>query len=156
MNASQHFALLATDKNTAARRGELRLAHGTVQTPAFMPVGTLGTVKGLTIDQVESTGAEIILGNTYHLALRPGEDVVRQLGGLHVFSGWQHPILTDSGGFQNLQPGPDDEDQRRGRCVSGPYGWSSAGNDARTIGGDSRGAGERYCYGPGPRDRTAG
>ena len=78
----------------------LTTAHGSVETPAFMPVGTLGTVKGLEIEQVRETGAEVILGNTYHLALRPGEDVVRDLGGLHAFSGWDGPILTDSGGFQ--------------------------------------------------------
>lgn len=68
--------------------------------PAFMPVGTLGSVKGLTVDQIRSTGAQMILSNTYHLALRPGEEVVAQLGGLHEFSGWDGPILTDSGGFQ--------------------------------------------------------
>ncbi len=68
--------------------------------PAFMPVGTQGTVKGLTVDMLRATGAQMILGNTYHLALRPGEDVVRDLGGLHAFSGWNGPILTDSGGFQ--------------------------------------------------------
>jgi queuine tRNA-ribosyltransferase len=92
------FQLVATDGS--ARRGTLTLTHGTVQTPAFMPVGTLGAVKGVTVDQVRETGAEIILGNTYHLALRPGADIVEQLGGLHRFSGWDGPILTDSGGFQ--------------------------------------------------------
>ncbi len=74
--------------------------HGEVQTPAFMPVGTAATVKGLTIDMVRSTGAEMILGNTYHLSLRPGESLIKQLGGLHAFMGWDGPILTDSGGFQ--------------------------------------------------------
>ncbi|MCA9176825.1 MAG: tRNA guanosine(34) transglycosylase Tgt [Planctomycetales bacterium] len=83
-----------------ARRGVLATPHGEVQTPAFMPVGTLGTVKGLTIDQVRATGAEMVLGNTYHLALRPGEEVVAELGGLHHMMGWTGPILTDSGGFQ--------------------------------------------------------
>lgn len=94
------FELLKSDPSSAARRGRLRLPHGVVQTPAFMPVGTQGTVKGITIDQVEATGAEILLGNTYHLALRPGSDLVAELGGLHRFMGWSHPILTDSGGFQ--------------------------------------------------------
>ncbi|MBS0210402.1 MAG: tRNA guanosine(34) transglycosylase Tgt [Planctomycetes bacterium] len=83
-----------------ARRGRLSLPHGTVETPAFMPVGTQGTVKGLTIDQVRATGAEMILGNTYHLALRPSAEVVRDLGGLHAMMQWTGPILTDSGGFQ--------------------------------------------------------
>jgi queuine tRNA-ribosyltransferase len=94
------FELLTGDPSTAARRGRLHLPHGVVQTPAFMPVGTQGTVKGLTIDQVSATGAEILLGNTYHLSLRPGSELVAELGGLHRFMGWNRPILTDSGGFQ--------------------------------------------------------
>jgi len=94
------FKLLTTDPNCAARRGVLTTAHGTVQTPAFMPVGTAGTVKGVLPDQIEATGAQIILGNTYHLLLRPGVDVVEKLGGLHGLTGWSHPILTDSGGYQ--------------------------------------------------------
>ena len=92
------FAVRATDG--AARRGQLATAHGTVETPAFMTVGTAGTVKGLTTDQVAQTGAEIILGNTYHLMLRPGAERVAKLGGLHRFMNWPGPILTDSGGFQ--------------------------------------------------------
>jgi queuine tRNA-ribosyltransferase len=83
-----------------ARRGTFVTSHGAVQTPAFMPVGTGGTVKGLEVDQVHATGAQMILGNTYHLALRPGEETVARLGGLHQFMGWNGPILTDSGGFQ--------------------------------------------------------
>ena len=83
-----------------ARRGELRFDRGTVQTPAFMPVGTYGTVKGLTPAEVRETGAEILLGNTFHLMLRPGEQTIRELGGLHRFMDWNGPILTDSGGFQ--------------------------------------------------------
>src|SRR5690606_28920254 len=95
-----HFDLLATDAATAARRGRLRTLHGTVETPIFMPVGTAGTVKALTPQQVREAGAQIILGNTYHLNLRPGSELVRELGGLHRFMGWGGPILTDSGGFQ--------------------------------------------------------
>lgn len=94
------FELLHTDSRSAARLGTLTTPHGSVPTPVFMPVGTVGSVKGLTIDQVWSTGAGLILGNTYHLALRPGSDRVARLGGLHNFMGWQGPILTDSGGFQ--------------------------------------------------------
>ena len=94
------FRLLATDPASSARRGSLRTNHGTVQTPVFMPVGTQGTVKGLTPDQVRDTGAQILLGNTYHLNLRPGRDIIRRAGGLHRFMGWDGPILTDSGGFQ--------------------------------------------------------
>src|SRR3954466_1713236 len=92
------FTLHATDG--PARLGRFDTPHGAVDTPVFMPVGTQGTVKGLTPDQVRSTGAQILLGNTYHLALRPGDDVVAELGGLHQFMGWDRPILTDSGGFQ--------------------------------------------------------
>jgi len=88
------------DAGTSARAGTLATPHGTVPTPAFMPVGTQATVKGLTIDQIRATGAKMILGNTYHLSLRPGEETIAQLGGLHGFMGWSGPILTDSGGFQ--------------------------------------------------------
>lgn len=88
------------ETETGARRGAVVTPHGTIETPAFMPVGTQGTVKGVTLDQLLATGSEMILGNTYHLALRPGHDTVRRLGGLHAMSGWQGPILTDSGGYQ--------------------------------------------------------
>ena len=84
----------------AARTGVLRTARGDIRTPAFMPVGTAGTVKALTVDQVQATGADILLGNTYHLMLRPGAERVARLGGLHRFMRWDRPILTDSGGFQ--------------------------------------------------------
>lgn len=92
------FTLEATDG--AARAGVLRTAHGEIRTPAFMPVGTKATVKTLHPDEVRALGADVILGNTYHLHFRPGEDVIEALGGLHAFSGWDGPILTDSGGFQ--------------------------------------------------------
>ena len=92
------FALQKSDG--AARLGIVHTGRGDIRTPAFMPVGTVGTVKGLYLDQVKDTGADIILGNTYHLMLRPGAEEVAKLGGLHKFMGWQGPILTDSGGFQ--------------------------------------------------------
>jgi queuine tRNA-ribosyltransferase len=92
------FRLIAADG--AARRGEIGTPHGAVQTPAFMPVGTQATVKGLTPEAVRGTGAEILLGNTYHLMLRPGAERIAALGGLHKFMNWPRPILTDSGGFQ--------------------------------------------------------
>src|SRR5262249_44364262 len=92
------FDLLATDG--LARRGRLRTPHGVVETPIFMPVGTQATVKGLTPDQIVAAGAQIILGNTYHLALRPGDELIASLRGLHAFMHWRRPILTDSGGFQ--------------------------------------------------------
>ena len=94
------FQLHHTDAGCSARRSTLHTPHGSIDMPAFMPVGTLGTVKGLEIEQVRAAGSQIILANTYHLALRPGEQVVAALGGLHRFSGWDGPILTDSGGFQ--------------------------------------------------------
>src|SRR3954468_18118679 len=93
-----HFDILATEGH--ARRGRLTLNHGVVQTPIFMPVGTYGTVKGVTPRSLEEMDAQIILGNTFHLWMRPGLDVVRQFGGLHRFEQWDRPILTDSGGFQ--------------------------------------------------------
>jgi queuine tRNA-ribosyltransferase len=92
------FELLATEGH--ARRGRLTLNHGVVETPIFMPVGTYGTVKGVLPRDLEAMGAQIILGNTFHLWLRPGLDVLRTFGGLHRFEGWTRPILTDSGGFQ--------------------------------------------------------
>jgi queuine tRNA-ribosyltransferase len=92
------FTLLARHGN--ARRGRLQLAHGTVETPAFMPVGTYGSVKAMSPEELAALGAEIVLGNTFHLMLRPGNEVMRAHGGLHGFMHWRRPILTDSGGFQ--------------------------------------------------------
>ncbi|MFN3077078.1 MAG: tRNA-guanine transglycosylase, partial [Alphaproteobacteria bacterium] len=92
------FELLAQDG--LARRGRVHTAHGAVETPAFMPVGTAATVKAMTPESVAATGAQVVLGNTYHLMLRPGADRVARLGGLHRFMNWPGPILTDSGGFQ--------------------------------------------------------
>jgi queuine tRNA-ribosyltransferase len=94
------FVLHHNDSRTAARTSTFHTPHGPVEMPAFMPVGTQGTVKGLAIDQVRSTGAQMLLANTYHLALRPGAETVARLGGLHRMMGWDGPILTDSGGFQ--------------------------------------------------------
>src|SRR5678816_3393982 len=94
------FTFTLDNTHNLARAGTLTLPHGTVRTPAFMPVGTHGTVRGLHPAEVERAGAQIVLGNTYHLHLRPGEDVVRAMGGLHRFTTWSKPMLTDSGGFQ--------------------------------------------------------
>ncbi|MBC8037641.1 MAG: tRNA guanosine(34) transglycosylase Tgt [Rhizobiales bacterium] len=98
MTSEFSFSLHKTDGK--ARLGTVHTLHGEIRTPAFMPVGTVGTVKGLYLDQVKATGTDIILGNTYHLMLRPGAEEVAKLGGLHSFMGWDGPILTDSGGFQ--------------------------------------------------------
>jgi len=94
------FDLLHNDKKTQARRGRIHTPHGSIETPIFMPVGTHGALKALTPAQVEDTGAQIILSNTYHLHLKPGENLVKKAGGLHKFMHWDKPILTDSGGFQ--------------------------------------------------------
>jgi queuine tRNA-ribosyltransferase len=94
------FNLQASCSKTRARAGFFETPHGVVETPVFMPVGTAASVKGMTVDRLEELGAQIILGNTYHLFLRPGGEVIRQFGSLHAFSGWKRPILTDSGGFQ--------------------------------------------------------
>ena len=102
MSGAEVFRIVAKDKNTKARVGELCLAHGTVITPVFMPIATQGTVKMMTCEDLETLGATIILANAYHLHLRPGERLIEQMGGLHKFMGWDRPILTDSGGFQVL------------------------------------------------------
>src|SRR5438067_7521106 len=101
MNKSEFaFEVLNQDTKSSARLGRFTTPHGVVETPAFMPVGTQGTVKGVDPGRLRETGAQIVLANTYHLTLRPGEQTVAALGGLHSFMGWDGPILTDSGGFQ--------------------------------------------------------
>lgn len=95
-----HFEVLKTCKQTGARLGLLHTPHGEIRTPIYMPVGTAATVKAMTPREMEEIGTQILLSNTYHLHLRPGEDLIREAGGLHRFMGWNHPILTDSGGFQ--------------------------------------------------------
>src|SRR5256885_16018307 len=94
------FELLKTDPNSKARLGRLTTTHGVIDTPVFMPVGTQGSVKALDPRELREMGTEILLGNTYHLSLRPGIDIIRAAGGLHQFINWPHPILTDSGGYQ--------------------------------------------------------
>ena len=98
-----NFQLQATCPGSDARAGLITTGHGTIETPIFMPVGTQGTVKGVHMSELrEQVKAQIILGNTYHLYLRPGMDIMRRAGGLHRFNGWDRPILTDSGGFLSL------------------------------------------------------
>jgi queuine tRNA-ribosyltransferase len=112
------FTVLATAGQ--ARRGRLTLNHGNVETPVFMPVGTYGTVKGVLPDSLEAMGAEIILGNTFHLWLRPGLDVLRRFGGLHRFEAWSRPILTDSGGFQVWSLGANATVSEQGVAFASP------------------------------------
>src|SRR6056297_3937597 len=97
---TQPFAFSLTATDGRARTGEIRTPRGTIRTPAFMPVGTAATVKAMLPESVRATGADVLLGNTYHLMLRPGAERVATLGGLHRFMNWDKPILTDSGGFQ--------------------------------------------------------
>ena len=113
------FKVLST--SGYARRGELTFSRGKVQTPAFMPVGTNGTVKALEVENLEETGSEIILGNTYHLMLRQGDELVKQFGGLHKFSNWDKPILTDSGGFQVWSLGDLAKITEEGISFQSPY-----------------------------------
>jgi queuine tRNA-ribosyltransferase len=100
------FAFRVAHTDGRARRGTMQTPHGTIETPAFMPVGTQGAVKAITHRDLEGLGADIILGNTYHLMLRPGDELIARLGGLHRFSGWSRPILTDSGGYQVFSLSP--------------------------------------------------
>lgn len=100
MNAHFSFEVVVRDPASQARAGLLRTPHGVIETPVFMPVGTTGSVKGITQDEMEALGVQILLGNTYHLYLRPGHELIREMGGLHRFMSWTRPILTDSGGFQ--------------------------------------------------------
>ena len=113
------YKLLKKDGN--ARRGFLELQHGNIQTPVFMPVGTNATVKGLTVEDLEETGSQIILSNTYHLMLRPGDEIIKELGGLHSFCNWQKPILTDSGGFQVWSLGELAKVSEKGVSFKSPY-----------------------------------
>ena len=94
------YELIKEEKNSKARLGKIKTNYGEVDTPMFMPVGTRAAVKGLTVDQVKECGSGVVLANTYHLWLRPGEDIVNEAGGLHKFMNYDGPILTDSGGFQ--------------------------------------------------------
>mgnify|MGYP000612800549 CR=1 FL=1 len=98
------FDLIAEDPTTHARAGVLHTPHGDIETPIFMPVGTKANVKGIPTETVKQLGAQIVLANTYHLSMRPGEDTIAELGGLHKFMNWHGPILTDSGGIQEEAP----------------------------------------------------
>tara|TARA_B100000575_G_C23139408_1_gene662700 strand:+ start:119 stop:1234 length:1116 start_codon:yes stop_codon:yes gene_type:complete len=113
------FSLL--NKSEYSRTTEIEFSRGKIQTPAFMPVGTNGTVKGMTVEDLLSTNSEIILGNTFHLMLRPGDEAIRDLGGLHKFSNWKRPILTDSGGFQVWSLGSLAKISEEGVRFSSPY-----------------------------------
>ncbi len=121
------FEILGKDPGSHARRGRVTTAHGVVETPIFMPVGTQGTVKAVSNRELEELGAQIILGNTYHLNLRPGMELMAKAGGLHKFMNWNRAILTDSGGFQVT---------RRGK-IPVPHRWPEPLHGPQGIHGDS-------------------
>jgi queuine tRNA-ribosyltransferase len=113
---ANHFTVLKKDANSRARLGRLATSHGVIETPAFMPVGTQGTVKAVLPRDLREMGCQILLGNTYHLYLRPGHEIIRGLGGLHRFMGWNAPILTDSGGYQVFSLGAMRKISEEGVC----------------------------------------
>jgi queuine tRNA-ribosyltransferase len=119
------FEILKEERHTGARLGRMITPHGTIDTPVFMPVGTGGSVKAMLPEEVEATGSRIILGNTYHLMLRPGHEVVKKLGGLHRFCGWPHSILTDSGGFQVFSLSERRTIDEQGVVFQSPYDGST-------------------------------
>jgi queuine tRNA-ribosyltransferase len=129
---ADHFTVTKTDGTTRARTGLLTTAHGVVETPAFMPVGTQGTVKAMLPRDLVEMGCQIVLGNTYHLYLRPGAETVRELGGLHRFMGWNGPILTDSGGYQVFSLGAmrkiSEDGVRFQSHLDGSYHWLTPEN----------------------------
>jgi len=120
-----HFTVLAKDSVSKARLGRLVTAHGAVETPCFMPVGTQGTVKAMLPRDLREIGCQILLGNTYHLYLRPGHELIRELGGLHRFMGWDGPILTDSGGYQVFSLGAMRKISEDGSCFQSHLDGSS-------------------------------
>ncbi len=137
------YELLARDGK--ARLGRIHTAHGVIDTPTFMPVGTAATVKGMLPENVADTGAQILLGNTYHLMLRPGAERIARLGGLHKFMNWDKPILTDSGGYQVT--GQASQDYRRRRDVQKPYRRAQVQPDTGTVDGNSAFAGFDHHHG---------
>ena len=131
----------------AARLGRLATAHGVVETPAFMPVGTYGTVKAMTPEELEGLGAQIILGNTFHLMLRPGPEIIAAHGGLHRFMHWAHPILTDSGGFQVFSLRSLRRISEEGVRFRSPVDGARGAPDARGLDGRAARAALRHRHG---------
>lgn len=153
------FEILTKDPKSNARRGRLITDHGSIETPIFMPVGTIGSVKAMTMQQVEEAGAEIILGNTYHLYLRPGLEILRNVGGLHRFNSWHKPILTDSGGFQVFSLSARRKISREGVSFSSHIDGSKhlftperVVDIQRIIGADIIMAFDECCPGDAPRE----
>ena len=138
------FELLKTDAHTRARLGKLTTAHGVVDTPVFMPVGTQASVKALDPRELLEMGTQIILGNTYHLNIRPGLDIIRAAGGLHKFMNWELPILTDSGGFQVFSLAKIRKIKAARRRISLAPGWLAA--VSRAEGSDGNPAHARFGH----------
>ncbi len=141
------FDLIKKDAKTHARRGVVHTPHGDIQTPIFMPVGTQATVKGMTPRELNEVGSQIILSNTYHLHIRPGEELIREAGGLHKFMSWDKPILTDSGGFQVFSLRKSAQNQGRGRSFPQPSGRKQDVHRSGNQHGDSGSTGQRYRHG---------
>ena len=143
---ASNFAIVKKDP-TGARLGQLVTAHGVVETPAFMPVGTQGTVKAMLPRDLKEMGCQILLGNTYHLYLRPGAELIRELGGLHRFMSWDGPILTDSGGYQVFSLGAMRKLSEEG-SLSVSSGWLLSSPYPRERGSDRRPseATSRWCW----------
>ncbi len=131
------FEILKKEGSSKARLGRIVTRHGAITTPAFLPVGTQGTVKSLTPEELVEVGVEGILGNTYHLYLRPGHETIGRLGGLHRFIHWERPILTDSGGLSDLQPVETAEDLGGWSHLSVSYRWLRTFSHTREGDGDS-------------------
>ena len=142
MNPRFQFTIQATDGK--ARSGTIAMRRGEIRTPAFMPVGTAATVKAMKPEAVRATGADIILGNTYHLMLRPGAERVARLGGLHQFMNWPRPILTDSGGYQVMSLARPTQAHRRRRFLPQPHRRLAAHAHARALDGDPAAARQRH------------
>lgn len=141
---SEQFTFTLKATSGKARLGEITMPRGTIRTPAFMPVGTVGTVKAMYLDQVREGGADIILGNTYHLMLRPGAERVARLGGLHELIRWPQPILTDSGGFQVMSLSGLRKLDEQGVTFKEPYRRFAASHVAGKIHRNPGPAGQRH------------
>ncbi len=144
LGALMPFSLAHRDPGCDARTGSLALDHGTVSTPCFMPVGTNATVKAMRNSDLEEIGVNLILGNTYHLYLRPGREVIKAAGGLHEFMGWRHNILTDSGGYQVFSPLLLSDGGGRGRVLPLPHRRLLPSPDPRGRGRHPGNAGQRH------------
>src|SRR2546425_4025393 len=127
------FELIATDSSSKARRGRLTTAHGLIETPAFIPVGTQGTVKAVSPRELRELNEQIILGNTYHLFVRPGLDVIRHFGGLHSFMNWDGPILTDSGGCLIFFLADAPKNHGSGGHFLDTLGWMAPGRSSASV-----------------------